>query len=160
NDDTITPDALFQLANAVNAEGGADVLYCDEDKIAESGEFCEPYLKPDWSPEHLLSVMYVLHMLTVRKQLFFDLGGYRPESSGAQDYDFVLRAASVGAHFVHVPHILYHWRMIPGSAAAQVDAKPAALVTAKRAVEDFVRRGGRPGKVVDGRLPGTFRVRY
>ena len=160
NDDVITKDALFYLAAKVDAEPATDFLYCDEDKISLKGEFCDHYLKPDWSPEHLLSVMYVLHMMTVRKQLFFDLGGYRPDYTGAQDYDFALRVASANACVAHVPRILYHWRMIPGSAAEKVDAKPAGLRAARRAVEDYVRRSGRPGQVVDGMLPGTYRVRY
>jgi GT2 family glycosyltransferase len=92
--------------------------------------------------------------------LFFDLGGYRRDYTGAQDYDFVLRAASANVCIVHVPRILYHWRMNEGSAAARVDAKPAALGAARRAVEDFVHRSGRPGHVLDGKLTGTHRVRY
>ena len=159
DDDELAPEALFEIARAVNADPEIDFLYTDEDKIAESGERVEHYCKPDWSPEHLLSVNYVLHLLVVRKELFYAVGQYRSEFSGAQDYDLVLRLATCAQRVHHVPHILYHWRRIPGSAAAQVDAKPEALDAGRRALEDYVRGNALDAIVEPGLLPGLFRVR-
>ena len=36
----------------------------------------------DWSPEQLLSVMYILHFMVVRKRLFLEGGGLRHEYVG------------------------------------------------------------------------------
>lgn len=160
HDDTIEPEALAEIALAVTSRPDTDLLYTDEDKIDAGGNRCEPYYKPDWSPDHLLSVMYVLHFLVIRKSLFWRIGGLRPERSGAQDYDLALRAGRVARHVHHIPRILYHWRMIPGSAAAEVDAKPYALQAARAAVEDAVAASGLEAAVEDGLLQGTFRVRY
>ena len=160
NDDTIAPTALEAYATAIVNNPDCAMLYCDEDKLDSNGNNVEHYFKPDWSPEHLESCMYVLHMLTVKKQLFFELGGYREEYVGAQDYDFALRVSRNGGQVVHIPQILYHWRMIEGSAAAKVDAKPTALINARRALEDYAwHRYGSDAEVDDGIYPGLFRIR-
>lgn len=159
NDDEVTPDALFEVAKVVHEYTDVEFLYTDEDKVSEDGRIVDHYCKPDWSPEHLLSVMYLLHLLVIQKTLFYTLGGFRPEFSGAQDYDLALRA-STRAHLIcHIPKILYHWRAIRGSAAEAVDAKPAALEAGRRALEDHVIRNGIDADVEEGLLPGLFRVR-
>ena len=160
NDDELTPDALFEIAKAINGNPGIDFLYCDEDKIGPDGSLTDHYFKPDWSPEHLASVMYVLHMLVVRKKLFYEVGGFRDEFSGAQDYDLALRLSNKTQAIHHIPNILYHWRKIPGSAAAVVDAKPRALDASRRALEEHVRARGLKATVEPGKLTGTYRVRH
>jgi GT2 family glycosyltransferase/glycosyltransferase involved in cell wall biosynthesis len=159
HDDEIAPDALAEMAGAIAADPNADLLYSDEDKIDPDGSYCDPYFKPDWSPEHLESVMYLLHMLVVRRSLLLEIGGLRAAYSGAQDYDVALRASRRARAVVHVPKVLYHWRKIPGSAAAKVDAKPSALKAAERALDDYLKSEGREASVEPGLLPGLFRVR-
>ena len=159
NDDTIEPTTLATYAAAAAANPGCAMLYCDEDKIDTCGQYVDHYFKPSWSPEHLESCMYVLHMLAVRKKVFLQIGGYRQEYTGAQDYDLALRISRIGGQVVHVPKVLYHWRMIPGSASAVVDAKPEALVNARRALEDYAEVCyGPDAQVEDGLLIGTFRI--
>ena len=160
NDDMLHPDALMEVARALFADPGIDVIYTDEDKIDERGVRIDTYYKPDWSPEHLESVMYVLHMLVVRKQLFLEIGGFRDAYSGAQDFDLMLRLSRHTRKIHHIAMALYHWRAVAGSAAAVVDAKPEALQAGRRALADHVAaRYGGGARVEDGLLPGTFRVR-
>lgn len=160
NDDELAPAALLEVARAVNANPSIDFLYTDEDKLESDGRHTEEYFKPDWSPEHLQSVMYILHLLVIRKDLFCEVGGFRAEYSGAQDYDLALRATARAKAIHHIPQVLYHWRKIEGSAAAAVDAKPAALDAGRRALADFVHSRDPLARVEPGRLPGHFRVRY
>lgn len=160
NDDTLHHDALLEVARALFADGDIDVIYTDEDKIDPFGRQIDTYYKPDFSPEHLESVMYVLHMLVVRKKLFFELGGFRGDYDGAQDFDLMLRLSRETSNIHHIQKSLYHWRAVPGSAAAVVDAKPYALQAGFRALQDHVRQKyGERAWVEDGLLPGTFRVR-
>jgi len=159
HDDTLAPDALLEIARAIVKNPEIDCLYTDEDKIDSTGAFVEHYCKPDWSPDHLLSVNYVLHMLVVRKDLFYTIGQFRAEFNGAQDYDLALRLSTRSRRVHHVPRVLYHWRKTAGSAAAQVDAKPAALDAGKRALENHLRRSDIDAVVEPGLLPGLFRVR-
>lgn len=158
HDDVLTPDALELMVQAVLANPEADVLYSDEDKLEEDGRLSEPYLKPDWSPEHLSSVAYLLHFMMVRKSLFLSLGGLRHAFTGAQDYDLSLRATARARKVVHVPHVIYHWRKIPGSAAAVADAKPQALINAGLAVESYAQAQDPGARVSPGLFMGSFRI--
>ncbi len=159
HDDELHPQALAEIADAGRRHADLDLLYTDEDKIEPGGAHSEPFHKPDWSPDHLHSVMYLLHCFTIRKALFWRLGGLRSRFDGAQDYDLALRASRAARRIHHVPRVLYHWRKIPGSAAAVVDAKPAALVAGRDALQEHARTLD-PGAVVeDGMAPGTFRLR-
>jgi GT2 family glycosyltransferase/glycosyltransferase involved in cell wall biosynthesis len=160
NDDELAPEALYEVAKAIQANPDIDLLYTDEDKIDEDGELVDDFYKPDWSPEHLLSVMYMLHLLVVRKDLFFSAGGFRSDFSGAQDYDLALRLSTEAESIHHVPKILYHWRKAQGSAAGLVYAKPEALDAGRRALEDYVWRNGIDATVEEGQIEGTFRVRH
>ncbi len=161
HDDTLEVNALECVIRAISiAPDEIDLLYSDEDKIEPGGGFSDPYFKPGWSPEHLCSVMYILHFLVIRKRIFLELGGLRHEFSGAQDYDLALRATLVARRIYHVPRILYHWRKLPGSASAEVDAKPQALLNAKLALENHVSAISPGALVTDGQLPGTFRVHW
>jgi GT2 family glycosyltransferase/glycosyltransferase involved in cell wall biosynthesis len=159
NDDELAPTALAEMAAAIQKNKDVDLLYSDEDKIDLDGSYCDHYYKPDWSPEHLESVMYLLHLLVARRSILLSIGGLRTRFSGAQDYDLALRVSRVARNIVHVPKILYHWRKIPGSAAAQVDAKPYGLERGKEALQDYLYASGRDAVVVPGLLPGLFRVR-
>lgn len=161
NDDEYHPDALMEVAQALNRDPEIDFLYTDEDKIEPDGSHSEDYHKPAWSPEHLESCMYVLHMMVIRKTLFLELGGFRAEYTGAQDYDLTLRISLATEKIHHIPKILYHWRKIPGSAAEVVDAKPKALINAQNAVADYAaKKYGDDAEVVPGKLTGLFRVRH
>ncbi len=160
NDDELTVDALEAVADALLRDPSLDCLYSDEDKIDLEGERIDHFMKPDWSPEHLESVMYVLHMLVIRKRLFLEVGTFRAEYDGAQDYDLMLRCSRATDRIHHIPRVLYHWRAIPGSAAEIVDAKPYALEAGLRAISDHGRKKYGDGLVVeDGLTPGTFRLR-
>ena len=160
HDDELAAEALFEVVRAIEVNPNIDLLYTDEDKITEQGDFEEHYCKPDWSPEHLLSVMYLLHLLVIRKDLFYRAGEFRAEFDGAQDYDLALRASALSQAIHHVPKILYHWRYVRGSTSETVFAKPGALDSGRRALEDYVRERGRDATVEDGLVPGLFRVRH
>jgi GT2 family glycosyltransferase/glycosyltransferase involved in cell wall biosynthesis len=160
NDDELEPQALWEIATAINENPALDCIYTDETKIDKDGVEIEHFYKPDWSPEHLESVMYVLHMLVVRKRLFFAAGQFRPEYDGAQDYDLMLRLSRMTDKIGHVPKALYKWRAIPGSSAMIVDAKPTALDSGLRALKDHVaQKFGQAATAGPGLLMGTFRVR-
>ncbi|HEX4595483.1 MAG TPA: glycosyltransferase, partial [Bryobacteraceae bacterium] len=160
NDDELAPEALYEVVKAIEANPNIDLLYTDEDKIAGNGGFEDHYCKPDWSPEHLLSVMYMLHLLVIRKDLFYRVRGFRTEYDGAQDHDLALRASAQAQAIHHVPKILYHWRNVQGSTSETIYAKPEALDSGRRALEDYVRSSGMDASVEEGLMPGLFRVRH
>jgi glycosyltransferase involved in cell wall biosynthesis len=142
HDDELTADALAEIAFAIVDHADVDYIYSDEDKLAPDGRLFAPQFKPGWSPTLLLSYMYLGHVKAVRRALFERLGGFRTGFEGSQDYDFALRVSEAARRVVHLPKVLYHWRVVSGSTAASGNAKPAAFEAGRRAVaEAFARRG-------------------
>jgi hypothetical protein len=158
HDDELTPDALAEMVAAINEHPETD-LYSDEDKKDLDGLRCEPFFKPDWSPEHFLGQMYTCHLTMMRRALVVELGGFRLGFEGTQDYDLWLRAITRTSRVLHVPKVLYHWRKIPGSAAAVVNAKDYALENMRRTLQDHADRNHLDAEVVPGRMLSLFRVK-
>src|SRR5262249_52125090 len=142
HDDELSPDALAEVALYVSENRDTDILYSDEDKIDVSGRRYDPHFKPDWSPELLLSYMYMAHLLVIRRAVFAALSGFREGFEGSQDYDLALRASEVARHIGHISRILYHWRSLPGSTASSGNAKPASFEAGRKAVLEAVGRRG------------------
>jgi len=141
-DDEITPDALGEIALHLVEHPETDVLYSDDDKIDVEGRRFAPQFKPDWSPELLLSYMYWSHLLVVRRRVFAEAGGLRPGFEGAQDYDLALRVTEITDRVGHLPKVLYHWRVTPGSTAGSGAAKPESFGAGRRAVQEALDRRG------------------
>ncbi len=146
-DDELAPDALGEIALALAAAPDADILYTDDDKIDVAGHRYAPQFKPDWSPELLLSYMYMSHALVVRRALFAAQGGFRAGFEGSQDHDFALRATEHARRIVHLPLVLYHWRALPGSTASSGAAKPGSFAAGECAVAEALSRRGSRGRV-------------
>ena len=160
NDDEIAPNALFEFASLMQQDDQVDMIYSDEDKLDMRGNRYEPFFKPDWSPEALEGCMYTAHFACYRMNIVRELGGFRVGYDGAQDYDFVLRFTERAKKIVHTPKILYHWRAIPGSTAATMNAKDYVLDAAVRSLRDRAKRVNGGGEVKLGRYAGSFDVRY
>jgi GT2 family glycosyltransferase len=160
HDDTLAPFALHEVVAALNETPDADFLYSDEDKLDTHGDRVEPNFKPDWSPETLRSRNYVCHLTVLQRDLFERVGGFRPGFDGSQDYDLVLRATEQARRIVHVPHVLYHWRMHAQSTAFAKGSKNYAFEAGKRAVNEHLGRLGIDASVHDGPILGTYQVVY
>ena len=160
NDDELAPHALAVMSEAIDADPQADVLFSDEDKTNELGELFEPAFKPDYAPDTLLSSAYMCHLLVIRRSLVEEVGGLRSAFDGSQDYDLMLRTTERARSVVHVPDVLYHWRMIAGSAAGDTSAKPWAYEAGHRALQDAMDRRGEDA-LVDANtvVPGLYHVR-
>ena len=147
-DDTISPNALYEVALKLNENPKYDFIYTDEDKIDEKGEKrWDPHFKPDWSPDTLMSMMYTSHLGVYRTKLVKDLGGLRVGFEGSQDYDFTLRFTEKTQNIGHISKVLYHWRQAEGSTASKPEAKPYVFETAKKAKQEALARRGWKGTV-------------
>lgn len=159
HDDELAPDALLEVARALNRDPCLDFLYSDEDKLDVQGRRSQPFFKPGWSPDLLLSHMYTGHFAVYRASLVKGLGGLRREFEGSQDYDLALRVTEATDRIHHIPRVLYYWRQAPGSAAASAAAKPYAYEAGRRAVADALRRRRVDGEVRHGPRWGLYEVR-
>lgn len=139
NDDEIAANALYEVVKAIN-EHDADILYSDEDKVDIHGVKKNPLHKPDWSPDLLRSQMYIGHFLVFEKELFNKVGGFRTEFNGSQDYDLVLRMSEVARKIHHIPKVLYSWRELETSTAANPYSKPYAHTAGLAALNEHLAR--------------------
>lgn len=159
-DDVLAPWALHFVATAIARHPRARLLYSDEDKLDDRGRRIHPHFKPDWDPFLLETNNYVCHLLVIHRALVDAVGGLRSRFDGAQDYDLVLRCSATldEDEIVHIPAILYHWRALEGSTAADAEAKPYAHVAGKLALVSYF--GDRVSEVLDGPSPFRYSPRF
>ncbi|KAA1379744.1 glycosyltransferase family 2 protein [Aeromicrobium fastidiosum] len=160
HDDLLTTHALQAMAAAIAKNPDeVDYLYSDEDKVMPDGSIGHTFLKPDWSPERFRHQMYTCHFSVLRTSLFRAVDGFRDGYDGSQDWDLILRATERARLIHHVPQVLYHWRAIPGSAAAELDAKPYAFETGRQAIQGQLERLGIDAIVTHRPEVGVYEVR-
>jgi GT2 family glycosyltransferase len=142
HDDELPRHALYMVAREIVCDPALDVIYTDEDKISRRGRRYDPHFKSDWNPDLFRSQNMICHLGVYRASLVRQVGGLRPEFDGSQDYDLALRIVECTQpqYVRHIPHILYHWRATPGSAATSVGEKPHSAEAARRAVAEHLRR--------------------
>lgn len=160
HDDLLSPNALFEVAFAIEKEK-ADVIYTDEDKVtSDLKEHFQPHFKPDFNPDLLCANNYICHLFVVKRSLALKLGGQDPAYDGAQDYDFIFRCTENAEKIVHVAKILYHWRVHQASTADNPSSKLYAFDAGKRAIEAHLARIGAKAEVSHTKDLGFYRVKY
>lgn len=161
HDDLLAPNALYEIAKAVNEHLDAEVIYTDEDKVTtDLKEHFQPHLKPDFNLDLLRSNNYICHFFVASRDLIKRVGGFRPEFNGAQDYDLILRCTEQAKQIVHIPKILYHWRVHKASTADNPASKMYAFDAGKRAIEEHLVRCRTKGTVHHTKDLGFYRVKY
>ena len=140
HDDVIAKRALKRVNEELLKDDTIDYLYTDEDKIDARGRHYDVFRKPDFDPVRLRGQNYCCHFSVFRNSLLDEIGGFREGFDGSQDFDLILRATERARKVAHIPRILYHWRVVPGSAAGDVHAKPYAYDAGKKAVESHFAR--------------------
>lgn len=164
HDDILAPDALYEVVKWMNEhyKDETDVIYTDEDKVSfDLKDYFEPHFKSDYNLDLIRSNNYICHLFVARKSIVDQVGGFRKEYDGSQDYDFILRCIEQSKHVEHVPKVLYHWRCHPGSTAANQESKMYCYEAGKRAIEDHLKRRGEDGcQVVMTEHLGFYHVIY
>ena len=161
HDDLLERDALYEIMEKIAKNDETDVVYTDEDKINRKGtKHLIPNMKPDFNLDLLRSNNYICHFLVVRKSIIDQVGGFRKEFDGAQDYDFTFRCTEAARVVAHVPRVLYHWRTHSGSTSDNPDSKMYAFDAGKRAVEAHLARMKVEAKVEETDDLGYYRIRY
>ena len=150
HDDTIPEHALYEVAKTINGHPDCDVIYSDEDKLdMDGGALFDPHFKPDFNPDLLTSVNYICHLFVVKRTLLDQVGGFRHEFDGAQDYDFIFRCTERAKEICHIPKVLYHWRCHQESTASNPESKLYAFEAGARAIMAHYERCGIPAEKVE-----------
>lgn len=161
HDDVLHPSALFEYMKVI-CEKDADFIYCDEDKFERDVEKCfDPYFKPDFAIDNLRANNYICHFTVFKKNLLDEVGVFRKEFDGSQDHDMILRLTEKARNIVHVPKILYHWRVSSNSVASDPYAKPYTIEAGIEAVKQHLERCNLKAAVESTTVhPNFYRVRY
>ena len=86
--------------------------------------------------------MYTCHLSVLRRSLVEEVGGFDPDFEGSQDWDLVLKVTERARAVIHVPQVLYHWRIEGSTSAAGGGgeaAKPWAFEAGTRAIAGALR---------------------
>ena len=162
HDDVVARDAVYEIVKAINEDPErTDIVYTDEDKVTMNGKkYFEPNLKPDFDLDLLRSNNYICHIFVVRKAIMDEIGGFRPEYDGAQDFDLILRCSEKADRIAHVPKVLYHWRSHPASTAENPGSKQYAFDAGRKALQEHYNRLGIKAEAECTNIFGRYRTHY
>jgi hypothetical protein len=142
SDDYLFPDALSTVASLVQRHEHPPLLFSDEDKLRD-GRHTDPFFKPDWDPVLFRNCCYIAHLCAIDRERALQLGAYTdPAAEGCHDWDTFLRFGRAGHGAVHVPEILYSWRMHAASTAADVGSKAYIVASHRHVLEQHVELTG------------------
>jgi len=123
-DDWLYPDCLDVVSWWVRESGFPPLLYTDEDKRIDT-RAVQPYLKPEFDPVLLLNSAYIAHLGVIDRVTALELGAYSDKNTeGSADWDLFIRFFAAGKAPVHIPEVVYGWRMHPESTADDAQSKP------------------------------------
>jgi GT2 family glycosyltransferase len=160
HDDLLAPNLLFEVIQVIRANPTVDFVYFDEDKVDDAGKTRrDPFFKPDWSPEMLLSANYLTHPV-IRKALLDRVGMFNPEFDGTQDWELAFRCTEQTDRVAHIAKVLYHWRQVGGSTAGDFNAKPWVFERQLRAVNDHLTRMELDSTKAEFAVPGIIRTTW
>ena len=165
HDDVLNDDALYWVARELQRRPTANLIYSDEDKIDNEGKRSSPHFKPAFNIDLLLAYNFISHLGVYRTELVRQIGGFRHGLEGSQDHDLALRVIQESSRdqIIHIPRVLYHWRMHAGSTAINPDSKDYTSERGLRAVQDFLDRqhqqGGAAAKAINV-APNRFRCEW
>lgn len=161
HDDILPKQSFFWIVQAINAYPQAKLLYSDEDKIDNNRNRSQPYFKCDWNQELFYSQNFINHLVVYDSEIVKLIGGFRTGLEGSQDHDLALRFIEKirKEQIVHVPRILYHWRIHPQSTSQSLRAKSYAQDSGVRAINEHFNRCGMES-YVEANDVGWYRLKH
>lgn len=146
-------DAVEQLVRHALAFPRWRLMYGDSDTVEADGTRRDPLFRPDVNLDLLRSMPYLGPCLWVEREAFAAVGGWG-ECGEAWRYDLALRVLDAfGEESIgHVDEVLYS---VPAGREEAVD-EPVH----RQAVAAHLARRALDAEVVEGYVPGTWRVVY
>jgi GT2 family glycosyltransferase len=144
--DVWSPDAVARLSAALTP---TTVVYADEDQQLDDGTWVAPRLKPDFSPEFLLTSGYTGRPLAMGADVADHLPRFIGSGTGALEHECALAATELAEAVVHIPEVLCH--------RTTGDSSMTGLLPAPH-LEDVLRRRDDPATVEPSHATGSFRL--
>jgi O-antigen biosynthesis protein len=144
SDDLIEPDCVNVLTRFIKENNYPPLLYTDEDKLND-GQFSSAYFKPDWDPILFLHSCYIAHLCVIDRELAIQLGLYSDKTAeGCHDWDSFIRFMNAGHVPIHVPEVLYSWRIHVGSTSGNISSKSYITESHRNTLQRFLDHSGVP----------------
>jgi glycosyltransferase involved in cell wall biosynthesis len=145
-DDYLYSDAFQVITSFVRRADYPALLYTDEDKVIGK-RFFQPYFKPDWDPVLFLNSAYIAHLGVIDREKALALGAYSDSrTEGSADWDLFIRFVIAGYTPVHIPEVLYSWRVHAHSTADDAASKPYVHSSQKAVLQRFLDAQPNPAK--------------
>jgi GT2 family glycosyltransferase len=104
------PHALAEFTNLIFDEPEVDWIYTDQDQVDMKGNRFSPWLKPNWSPELLISINY-LKPAVIRKEILEGNDIFWIDLINGSHWKSLLGIIDArNCKVLHLPKILYHVR--------------------------------------------------
>ena len=152
----LTPHALYELAQYIMAHPEVQMVYADSDAVDEKGNFSDPDMKPELSPDYLAAANYIGYFAAVRKDLA-DAASLRQYVHHTEDlYECWLRCSEYTDRIGRIPKVLYHTdlSLLPKERGNDTGAQERE----RAASEAHWKRMGLPATVEHGAVPFTYRT--
>ena len=106
-DDLIEPTMLASCAAVLDKEAHVSIVYTDR---CDFGDVEQVYAAGIFALERLKYFNQIAYCSLFRKSMWEDVGGYRPNVSGFDDWDFWIASAARGFQGKHLPEPLVRHR--------------------------------------------------
>lgn len=129
NDGEPETQDLVLVAKYFEEHPEALIAYGDEDEIDENGVRSNPWLKPDWSPDTLISYFYFGNLFAVRRSAAREAEWLGENDWKRNLYDFCLKMVEINGSAGHMDSVLFHGKekIVPfGQEESYNDLKKAA----------------------------------
>lgn len=138
HDDQLYRDCVAVVTSCIQRHNHPPLMYSDEDHLLD-GKYIYPYFKPDWDPVLFLNSAYIAHQGVIDRKLALELDVYgNARTNGSPDWDAFMRFLLAGHAPVHIPEMLYSWRMHPQSTSGNIDSKTYIHESHRAVLEGFL----------------------
>lgn len=138
HDDYVLPDAARVMTWYLQKHDFPAMVYSDE-ALLDGDRFVMPYIKPDWDPVLFVNSCYIAHLCAIDRQLALSVDAYADRAAEASpDWDTFTRLALAGHTPVHVPELLYGWRIHEQSTAGNMKSKPYVAKSQQAVLQRFL----------------------
>ena len=138
HDDYVFADAARVMTWYLQKHDFPPMMYSDE-ALLDGDTFVMPYMKPDWDPVLFANSCYIAHLCAIDRQLALDVNAYVDRTAEASpDWDTFTRLALAGHTPVHVPELLYGWRIHEQSTAGNMKSKPYVAKSQQAVLQRFL----------------------
>jgi hypothetical protein len=136
--DELGADALMEFALAGQLRPDADLIYADETKVSPASQEREPFFKPDFSPDLLLSTNYIGRPWIAQAPLMDAMAVTPAALAVLGEYDLILRLTEAATRIHHIPKLLCARGPIDLDTAAACKAALARAAERRNIVADIL----------------------